>query len=480
VGDLRWRAPQPVKPWTGVRDATKQGAVCPEGGQARPGVTISEDCLFVNVWTGAKAAGEKRAVMVWIHGGGQTTADHWFDGEALAKKGVVVVTVEYRVGALGALATPELSKESGHGASGNWGLMDDIAALKWIQKNITAFGGDPKNVTLFGHSYGAGSQHFLAMSPLAKGLFERMSTESHARYPKDPVLFQVATAYTTLAAAEAAGGQYMSRLGAKSLAEARAMPLDKITSTQGGGGGGHVLDGYVLPHDYTETYARGDQADVNAIAGFNKDETGSSPSTAFDVLSTRTRGGGPGGGGNGVPAVVTKIADYHTYAQRMFGPMADEFLKLYPATTDREAFEAHNDATRDNGRVSLWMWAQSWRQKADKPVYLYFWTHAPPGPGHDVQGAYHGSEIEYLFDHSRTTDETWTADDQRIGGMMSAYWSNYAKTGDPNGPGLPKWAPWDGKTEQVMELGDHFGPIPLADKAKVDFWKRFYETQPAR
>ena len=476
VGALRWREPQPVAPWQGVRDASKQGAVCAGEGPSRPGVVQSEDCLFLNIWTGAKAAGEKRAVMVWIHGGGQTTADYWFDGEKLAKKGIVLVTVEYRVGVLAGLSTPELSKESGHNASGNYGLLDDIAALRWIQRNISAFGGDPKNVTLFGHSYGAGSQHFLSMSPLAKGLFERMITESHARYPKDPVLFQVATSYTTLDKAEAAGTQFMQRAGVTSLKELRDMPLDKLTAVRGGGGGGHVVDGYVVPHNYTETYALGGQNDVFVIAGFNKDETGSAPSTAFDVLNARSRGPG----GNNVPSAVTKVADYQAYAQKMFGPMAAEFLKLYPATTDREAFEAHNDATRDNGRVSLWMWAQAWRQKADKPVYLYFWEHAPPGKNHDVQGAYHGSEIEFEFDHPRTPDEMWTADDQRVGDVMSSYWSNYAKTGDPNGPGLAKWAAWNDKTDQVMELGDRNGPMPLADKAKVDFWKRFYETQPAR
>jgi para-nitrobenzyl esterase len=160
--------------------------------------------------------------------------------------------------------------------------------------------------------------------------------------------------------------------------------------------------------------------------------------------------------------------------------LAIDFLNtLYPVKTDHDAFTANSEAIRDNGRVSLWMWAQAWRQKATQPVYVYYWTHAPPGANHDFSGAYHGSEISYAYNHVRAGEGPWTADDVRIGDIMSSYWSNFAKTGNPNGPGLPQWAPFDGKTEQVMELGDHFGPVPLAAPEKVDFWKRFYATKPA-
>ena len=479
VGDLRWKPPQRAKPWTGVRNAQAYAPVCLNGGRPRPGLTYSEDCLYLNLWTGAKAATDKRAVMVWFHGAGDTAADPVFDGEALAHKGVIVVTVEYRVGALGGLATRELSKESGHNASSNYGLMDDVAALKWVRTNIAAFGGDPKNVTLFGQSHGAGTQHFLAMSPLAKGLFGRVILQSHARYPKDPVLHEVATDYTMLADAEERGAKYMEKLGVHSLAELRALPADKIMGTPNYGSD-HVIDGYFLPHNYAQTYAAGGQANAFVIAGFNRDETGASPETSWERVAARNaeRAKQPPPPPGGVPQPPIGLAGYVANAKKRYGALADEYLKLYPATNDHEAFSANNDATRDNGRVSLWMWAGAWRQKATQPVYLYFWTHAPPGANHDFSGAYHGSEISYAYNHSRA-GEPWTDDDRRIGDLMSSYWANYAKTGNPNAPGLPSWPAFSPKAEQVMELGDRFQPIPLADPAKVSFWKRFYETQPA-
>jgi para-nitrobenzyl esterase len=478
VGDLRWRAPQPALPWQGVRKADQFGPICPQSmPQGMPVPAMSEDCLFLNVWTGAKSSREHRPVMVWIHGAGvgQAGSLPLYDGEALSKKGVVVVTIDYRIGALGSLATPDLSKESGHNASGNYSVMDDIAALNWVQKNIAAFGGDPGNVTLFGQSHGAASQHFLVMSPLAKGLFRRVILQSHARYPRDPTLFEVATRYDTLKEAEESGSRFVEQLGVHSLKELREVPWQKLVETPGGGAG-FVVDGYVVPHNYAETYAQGTQNDVLVIAGFNKDETGAAPETAFERISARAAVRRT----NNVPTAITRMSDYQQFASQRFGAMADEFLRLYSASTDREAFVANSNAIRDNGRVSLWMWATSWRKAGTKPVYLYFWTHAPPGKNHDFSGAYHGSEIAYAFNHANLPDEPWTQEDQRIGDTMSSYWVNFAKTGNPNGPGLPKWAGFDGKSEQVMELGDQFKSIPLADPAKVDFWKRFYETQPAR
>jgi para-nitrobenzyl esterase len=439
---------------------------------------MSEDCLYLNVWTGAPSVGAGQAVMVWFHGSGETTADALFDGENLARKGVVVVTVEHRVGVLAGLATRALSQESGHNASSNYGLMDDIAALKWVQKNIAAFGGNPKNVTLFGQSHGAATQHFLAMSPLAKGLFGKVIMQSHARYPRDPVLFQVATGYKTLTEAEESGAKFMAQLGVHNLKELREIPPEKLLATPTDGGD-YVLDGYIVPHTYADTYALGAQSNVLVIAGFNKDETGASPETDYERVAARAATRAVAADrAHTVPQAPLGLADYIATARQTYGGMADEYLKLYPATTDREAFTANNQATRDNGRVSLWMWAEAWRRKATKPVHLYFWTHAPPGKNHDFTGAYHGSEISYVFDHARLPDEPWTSEDGRIGDIMSSYWTNYAKTGDPNGPGLPRWPAYDGKAQQVMELGDRFQPIPLADKTKIDFWKRFYETQP--
>jgi para-nitrobenzyl esterase len=477
VGELRWRPPAPAVHWQGVRKADQFGPICTQpAAQGVPGQTISEDCLYLSVWTGAKASGERRPVMVWIHGAGAANAGSHplYDGEELAKKGIVVVTINYRLGVLGGLSTPELSKESGHNASGNYGLLDDIAALKWVQKNIAAFGGDPRNVTLFGYSYGAGSQHLLSMSPLAKGLFQRMITESHAKYARDPVIFQVAMSYELPQEAEEAGLKFAERLGVHSLKEMRALPWQKLIETPGGSGG-HIIDGWVVPHNYSDTYALGKQHNVLVIAGFNKDETGASPDTAFERVNARAGGRG----NNNVPQAIGRLANYQSFASQRFGAMADEFLGLYPASTDLEAFRANNDYIRDNARVSLWMWAESWRKAATRPVYLYYWTHAPPGKNHDFSGAYHGSEISYAFNHGNLPDEPWTDEDRRIGDILSSYWANFARNGNPNGPGLPQWTAFDGKSEQVMEVGDQFRAMPLADQAKVDFWKRFYETQPA-
>lgn len=483
VGELRWRAPQPVQPWQGVRKADRPGNICPQvpptdtsAETAIAGLTIAEDCLNLNVWTGAGKSGGHRAVMVWFHGGGRGAggaSQALFDGAALAKKGVVVVTVNYRGGPLGLLATPELSRESASHTSGNYGLLDDIAALQWVQHNIASFGGDPKNVTIFGQSFGSGSAHFLSLSPLARGLFHRMINESHALYPHDPTLMQVAMKYMPLKAAEIDGQSFMKIAGATSLAQLRAMPwqdlisaFDKSTSSLLWT---YVVDGYVLPRNFTQSYAAGSQADVEEMGGENHDENGAAPDSAFDLVAS-------GQAKKPASTAFLGLNDYLAWVHKRYGAMADAFLKLYPATNDREAFASANASIRDNQKISPWMWAGDFTRGRSKPAYLYFFTKAPPGPNHDLTGVYHGADIRYTFNNPTAI---WGAQDRKVAEIMSSYWTNFAKTGNPNGPGLPFWAPYDGRREQVMELGGHFGPIPLADPEKLDFWRRFYATQPA-
>jgi para-nitrobenzyl esterase len=444
-------------------------------------VTYSEDCLHVDVVTGATSAGEKRPVMVWIHGGDRGMGG-WsspvINGLGLAKKGAVVVTVNYRGGPLGLLATPELTKESGHNASGNYGLMDDIAALKWVQRNIAAFGGDPNNVTIIGESFGAASCHFLTMSPLAKGLFQKMITESHSLYPHDPVMMEVAAKYKPLKDAEADGVRFMQIAGAKSVADLRQMPWEKLVEAFQKMGSpsdflwSYVVDGYVLPRNFSQTYESGAQPNIPVLTGENRDENRAAPDTAFDLVAA----GKAKKPDTATSTVFLGAKGFHDYAQKRFGPMADEYLKLYPASTDREAFDSANSAIRDNQRISPWTWAKLFTSHTDKPVYLYFFTHAPPGPSHDMTGVFHSAEIPYAFNNPGAA---WTDEDRRIADTMSSYWVNFARTGNPNSPELPHWAAFDGKTERVMELGDHFGPIPLADNVRLDFWRRFYQTQPA-
>jgi para-nitrobenzyl esterase len=482
VGDLRFRPPQPPLPWQGVRHADQFGKSCAQPG---PKDNMSEDCLFANVWTGAPLASGPRPVFVWIYGGAFTNgsgSDATFDGEALARKGLVVVTFNYRLGAFGFLATPELSKETGHNASGDMGLMDDIALLQWVHKNIAAFGGDPNRVTIGGQSAGAGSVGFLAMSPLAKGLFQGAIEESHARYSRDTELRYLSVSWRSLKDAEATGVKFQEAHGAHTLKELRALPWDQLIvtadqmdmSVETGSDAKPplfrpVVDGWVLPKNYSQTYASGTQNNVAVIAGNNRDETGAVPENTFAQRRAADNGPRPG-----LPHINVTLAAFQSAAKRKFGPLADEFLKLYPASNDDEAALQSNEAARDNSRVSTYLWGTDWTLHATKPVYTYFWTHRPTG---DPGGAHHGSEILFVFNNLYLRNQKWTEEDLKVADTVSSYWANFAATGNPNGPTLPAWAPYNPQSPTVMEIGDHFGPIPVASSAKLDFWKRFFQTQ---
>jgi para-nitrobenzyl esterase len=482
VGDLRFRPPQPPIAWEGVRKADQYGKSCPQSG---PKDNMSEDCLFANVWTGASFALERRPVYVWIYGGGfsgGSGSSPEFDGEALAKKGLVVVTFNYRLGALGFLSTPELSKESGHNASGNFGLMDDIALLQWVHKNITAFGGDPDKVTIGGQSAGAGSVGFLAMSPLAKGLFIRAIAESHARYARDTELRYLSVSWRSQKDAETAGKKWAEALGAHSLKDLRTMSWDQLIvpgnlfdpSIETGSDAKPplfrpVIEGWVLPKDYSQTYASHSQNNVEFLTGNNRDESGAVPEDTFAKRRSATGPGAPG-----MPHVSVTVADFMSAAKRKFGALADEFLKLYPASNDDQAALQNNESVRDNSRISTYLWASDWKPGTDKPVYTYYWTHRPTG---DPGGAHHASEILFAFNNLSMRNQPWTEEDRKVADIMSSYWANYITTGNPNGPGLPVWPAFDPKSPTVMEIGDHFGPTPVATESRLAFWKRFFETQ---
>lgn len=493
VGALRWRPPAPALPWDGVRQADRFGNTCPQPADPdTPAGTMSEDCLTLNIWTGAKPENQLRPVLVWVYPGGfinGSGASPAFDGEGLARKGVVVVTFNYRLGALGFLATPELSaesgRESGQAASGNYGLLDDIAVLKWVRRNIAAFGGDPKRVTIAGESAGAGSVGFLAVSPLAQGLFRSAIAESHARDPRDPELRYLSVSYRQLKAAEQAGARFAQARGARDLAALRALPWQAVIegsnmtdveidtlSTAKPPLFRPVVDGWVLPRGYSETYAAHAQNKVIFVAGSNRDETGAIPDTAFAAVRART---GPPRAGS--PQVNVTLAAFRQGARVKFGALADEFLALYPAHDDDQAALASNEAARDNSRISTWSWARDWSQGSGQPVYTYFWNHAPPGPDAPMRGAYHGSEINYALGNLYATDRPWTDEDRRIADTMSSYWANIVKTGNPNGAGLPNWPAYDAGAASVMRLGEGWGPIPVATPERTDFWLRFFATQ---
>ncbi len=468
IGNLRWRPSQPPIPWRGVRKADHFGSICPQM-QRGSQVPMSEDCLSLNIWTGATSSAERRPVLVWFYGGrfnAGAGSEPIYDGEGLARKGLVVVTMNYRTGVFGFLATPELSKESGHNASGNYGLLDQIACLRWVRKNIAAFGGDPNRVTIAGQSAGAGSVLMLSDSPLAKGLYQRAIAESGARFPNDPELRSLAESWRPLKAAENAGVKYAEAHGVHSLKELRTLSWQKLLEGNNADDESFygnpppplfrpVVDGWVIPLNYSQTYAKGLQNDVPFLTGNNLDESGAQPQ----------------------PNV--KLNKFLSAVKQKYGHRAGEFLKLYPASSDQEAGLAQNAAARDTSRVSTFLWVTEWEKAAKSKVFNYFWTHSPPGPDHDTRGAYHGSEINYVFNNLYATDLPWTDEDRRIADTMSSYWFNFAANGDPNGKALPAWSAVNTQFPTVMEVGDKFTPIPVADPIRFDFIRRFFLTQDA-
>ena len=469
AGENRWRPPRPPASWTGVRAADTFGDVCPQ--TSLSGATIpfpmSEDCLNLNVWTSAAAPGERRPVFVWIYGGrfvGGYGCDPTYDGAGLARKGLVVVTLNYRTSAYGFLAAPQLTAESRHRSSGNYGLLDQIAALRWVQQNIAAFGGDPDNVTIAGQSAGSESVLQHVFSPLSRGLFHRAILESGAFYPKDSQIGALATSYRTLAHAESLGTAWLKEVGVTTLAEARALSTAALlTGTADNDTGiatvaaidGYppvwrpVLDGWLMPQTYWDTMRSGAQHDVPIINGNNKDENGAAPN----------------------PSVT--LAAFQKWARTYYPPLADEFLKLYPATSNATAGLLTNEAIQERDRVSGYDWARLWAQRASSPVYTYYWTHAAPNRN---QGAYHGSEIFYVFDNLYATTAPWTATDYDIADTLSDYVVNFATSSDPNGSGLPSWKPTSG-AQTVMEIGDSWGQIPVASAAKTEFFRQFFALQ---
>src|SRR5579863_8418182 len=450
VGDLRWRAPKPVVAWQGVRSADKFSASCIQNvvQERKPWTyefmthgAISEDCLYLNLWTGAKSSAEKRPVYVYLYGGGFSEgsgAVPVYDGGGLAAKGLVVVTINYRVGVLGFLAYPELTRESDHRASGNYGLLDQIAALEWVHQNIARFGGDPSRVTIGGQSAGGMSVHYLTASPLAKGLFQRAIVESGGSN-----IDRVGIALTarSLTEAEADGMKFADSKGAKSLKDLRSMSWQKLT--EGGPGGpstpglrfAPIVDGYSLPAPVREIFAQGKQNDVVTLTGVNRDELG----------------------GFGPPQGPVTAESFREQARQRFGAEADEFLKLYPAASDEEAKLARSQSVRDQALVSMYLWAKQRARTAKTKVYEYLWDHALPGPDAERFGAFHTSEVPYVMNTLYMSDRPFTEADRRIAAMMSSYWANFAANGDPNGKGLAPWLPVDQKPE-IMEVGDETGP----------------------
>ncbi len=450
VGELRWRAPQPVSHWEGVRQADHFGPKCMQAqsgmSPAGPPSQMSEDCLYLNIWTAAKSAQEKRPVMVWSHGGGYTMGSGdspQFDGESLAKKGVVLVTYNYRLGIFGFFSHPELSKESGKNASGNYALMDLAAALRWVRTNISSFGGDPNRVTIFGVSAGAGLVANLVGSPEGKGLFQRAIAQSGSWTG-----ISIGRP-NTLSQAEAAGMKTAEALGAKSLSELRGKSADELIKN--GRGGGPIVDGWFIPTELSGIYAQGKQNDVDILVGSNQDE-----GTFFSRP-----------GGSSADAFIKQ-------SRQRFGALADTFLKLYPAGSDPEAAASQLASFRDELAWLMRKWAQTQSMRGKGKAYLYYFTHVPPAaPGAPSRGATHGAETSYVFQNSGSN---WTDLDRQVADALSSYWANFAANGDPNGKGLPVWPAIKKAGDRVMVLGDKIEVGPVPDKARLDFFEEYYSS----
>jgi para-nitrobenzyl esterase len=472
VGELRWCAPQPVVPWDGVYIADRFGSVCQQPLVPRdaimglfsfddpPECGMSEDCLYLNVWTGARSADERLPVIIWIYGGGHRLGGgshpvSW--GTNLARRGAVVVTFNYRVGALGFLAHPELTKEAD--ASGNYGCMDVLAALRWVRNNIASFGGDPNCVTLYGQSAGAAEVSIMMASPQARGLFHRAIGGSGGRFDGGLMTAPM----HDLADAEKAGASFLETLHARTLEEMRNLPADVLHGPRGAWG--PIVDGTVLPRTVQSLFAEGVQAQVPLMTGFTTEEGSPYPMTELHTL-----------------------AGLRDYAQAQFGDDAAALLALYPAADDAEA-RAHSYRIRRDGSFAYqaWTWASLQAQTGASLAFMYCFSRAvplPPGrrfrepvpPG--GYGAWHGAELWYAFDTLATKPFPWTLADGAVAEAMSSAVVRFAREGNP-GEGWPRFTPNAPEAALIDEHGLRAGPLP--NRAALEFFSsRFAENRTSR
>jgi para-nitrobenzyl esterase len=467
VRENRWRPPQPVKNWSGVRLADRFADQCMQarvfGDMMFRNSGVSEDCLYLNVWMPANAQpGANLPVLVYYYGGGFVAGDGSeprYDGESMAKRGIVVVTTSYRLGIFGFFSHPELTAESPNHASGNYGLLDQVAALQWVKDNIAAFGGDPGNVTIFGESAGSFSVSAMMATPLTRGLFQKAIGESGAFFPAGPIGFGA----MPLAASEQAGAAFAKSTGADSLAALRAKSGDDVVKAvqEAKAHFWPNLDGLLFPKDPRETFANGEQNKVPLLAGWNADEI-----RVGIVLSDPK------------PTAQSFVAQ----TRQRFGDHADAILAAYPAATDAEALESAAALGSDMFiGYSTWKWLEMHGRTGQSPIYRFSFDRKIPVPA-DLQingkpatakdvGARHAGEIEYVFGQLDTVPKVkWEPSDRTLSDQIMTYWSNFAKTGDPNGSGLPAWPRYDKDGGyQVMHLDE-------TSKAAPDALRKRYEA----
>lgn len=454
VGDLRWKAPQPAKKWKGKLQCTDFGP-SPIQNDPKPFYCwteefiaqpepLSEDCLHLNIWTNAKSKKDKQPVFVWIYGGGLSSGSSncdIYDGEEMAKKGVVFVSINYRVGVLGFMAHPELSRESKHQASGNYGFLDQIAALQWIQKNIAAFGGDPDNVTIAGQSAGSFSVNVMIASQLAKGLFHKAILQSggllSGRLKQD------------LKEAENQGMRFAEKAQSNSLEELRRIPakrLQEISNDSKVGRFGVTLDGYVLPKNMMEHFEKGNQQQIPILAGWVT------------------------GDGNLFGETNMSVQQYKTEAQTNYGNNARAFLNTFPVSTEE-------DVKTMRSKLALLNFAGFPAHLLagfnTKKTYIYQFAHVPPDkPNFPNYGAFHTAEVPYALHTLHKWIRPWLPLDRQLENTMSSYWVNFAKTGNPNGDNLPKWSNYDKQSGNILVIGEEVLSIEGLMKKEFDFFEK--------
>jgi para-nitrobenzyl esterase len=474
VGDLRWQPPQPTAIWKGVLDATQFGVHCMQSGGGEfhvfrdPGA--SEDCLMLNVWAPADAKKRNLPVMVWIYGGGFRAggaSEPRQDGEELARHDVVIVSMNYRLGIFGFFVHPELVAESPHHAAGNYGLMDQSAALDWVQKNIASFGGDPHNVTIFGQSAGSLSVSALMASPISQGLFEKAIGESGAEFGT----FHA----DSLEPVEQEDAKFAQEaFGTSKLADLRKIPaedllkktLSHIKETHASLSFWPDVDGWFLPESVPQIYAEGKQAHVPLLAGWTADEQRGSVILAKPQPTAES---------------------FKAKEQAEFGSDTAEFLKLYPATTDEEALRSAGDLADDRFiSYSTWRWLETQVETGKAPVYRYRFDLGSPGDKQHlaVVGAFHSDDIDYVFGMLDSREGAkWRPEDRKLSGEMIGYWTNFARTGNPNGDSLPKWPAYGAADNwQVMHLDATSAAKPDTQRERYLFldktWGRAKDQKP--
>ena len=454
VGDLRWKAPQPVVSWNGIKKcdafgpSPMQSSPVPFGPWSEeyliPKTPISEDCLYLNVWTGAASAKEKRPVVLWIYGGGFVsggTGVPVYDGEAMAQKGIIFVSANYRVGIFGFFALPELTKESAHHTSGNYGLLDQVAALKWIRKNIAAFGGDPDNITIAGQSAGSMSVNCLVASPLCKGLFKHAIAESGAE-----LIDARGKGAATLQQAEEEGVKYEQSINVNSLKVLRKIPDDELLKKYWPLSS-PIIDGYVLPKSISEIFAVGEENKVDLLTGWNEDD-----GLAFGKMDN--------------------AEEFKKHAEEKYGAGAQKFLSFYPANTDEEAIASQQKLSRDMMfGIQNYTWANKQSGFKNSKVYLYRFARKLPATGdYKKYGAFHTGEVAYAYGNLNFVHRCpWEPDDFVLEKTMSSYWANFIKTGNPNGKNLPEWPKYNSINNDVMilDIDPHVKQLP--NKKALDF-----------